>query len=62
MVIAMESRPFTTQHDSLPVALVFYRKQNVKLLIWPHIECNRPERFVEGRFDDIRWKLKELEG
>ena len=33
MVIAMESRLYTIQHNLLPVALVFYRKQNIKLSI-----------------------------
>ena len=36
---AMELRLYTIQHNLLPVALVFYRKQNVKLSIWLNGEC-----------------------
>ena len=32
MVIAMESRLYTIQHNSLPVALVFYKKTERKII------------------------------
>ena len=39
LILAMESRLYTVQHNSLPVSLGFCRKENVKLPIWPNGEC-----------------------
>ena len=62
MVIAMESGLYTIQHNSLPVALVFYRKQNKKYQFGRMENASRPERFVKGRIDEFRWKLKDRAG